>query len=285
MTGARNPAPDGDDLPDWLDQITGVAASLGEDGFEANLMALLNRLLPVDHCTVFTFDPDGQAGHLFTSSKMPEAKAETLAREYVSGYYADDPNYQAARQIGADETEPRLALAPLDEADRYNRDYRQRFFEQSDLIDKAAAMTRLPEGVVYCSFYRMGGSEKFSGADRARLARVLPLVTSLIGAHYRLRTSAGIKGASAAPRPGGAQSVVHSVIGRAEPPFDRLTDREREVCARILLGYTSEAIGLDLDIAPTSVATYRKRAYARLGIASQNELFGLCLEAVDRLSA
>ena len=37
------------------------------------------------------------------------------------------------------------------------------------------------------------------------------------------------------------------------------------------------AMGLDLDIALSSVLTYRKRAYEKLGIASQNELFAIAL--------
>lgn len=281
----RNATTENDpDLPDWLDRITAVAAVLGQDSFETQLMALLNRLLPVDHCTVFTFDPRGQAGHLFTSSKMPAAEAEILAREYVGGFYAQDPNYKAMRRIESDPQEPVVALPALDDEQRYNRAYRERFFERTDLIDKAAAMIRLPEGTVYCSFYRMGGSGKFTDSDRVRLDRVLPLVTSLVGAHYRLRQSpAASEKDSKSTRKGGAQSLVHTIIRSTVPPFDKLTDREREVCARILLGYTSEAIGLDLDIAPTSVATYRKRAYAKLGIVSQNELFSLCLDAVDRM--
>ena len=38
---------------------------------------------------------------------------------------------------------------------------------------------------------------------------------------------------------------------------------------------TVEGTALDLGIAPTSVATYRKRAYQKLGITSQNEIFAL----------
>jgi DNA-binding CsgD family transcriptional regulator len=38
-------------------------------------------------------------------------------------------------------------------------------------------------------------------------------------------------------------------------------------------GYSNEAIALDLDISFHSVRTYRKRAYAKLNVTSQNELF------------
>lgn len=51
-----------------------------------------------------------------------------------------------------------------------------------------------------------------------------------------------------------------------------LSRRESEVCARILYGLSSYGIALDLGIGKESVMTYRKRAYNRLGIASQREL-------------
>lgn len=57
-----------------------------------------------------------------------------------------------------------------------------------------------------------------------------------------------------------------------------LTPRQTEVCARIVLGYSILAISLELGITQNTVSTLRKRAYSRLGICSQNELFGLCLE-------
>ena len=76
--------------------------------------------------------------------------------------------------------------------------------------------------------------------------------------------------------------MVHSVISRGVEPFDRLTTRESEICERILIGYTSTGISLDLGIATSSVNTYRRRAYEKLGIATQNELFSLCLTALNK---
>ena len=78
-----------------------------------------------------------------------------------------------------------------------------------------------------------------------------------------------------------ARSLVHSVISRKVEPFDKLTKRESEVCERILVGFTSTGISLDLDIAESSVNTYRRRAYGKLGIATQNELFSLCISALS----
>ena len=53
----------------------------------------------------------------------------------------------------------------------------------------------------------------------------------------------------------------------------RLSQREAEICAGIVMGYSTLAIGLNCNISTNTVATHRKRAYAKLGISSQNELF------------
>jgi len=45
----------------------------------------------------------------------------------------------------------------------------------------------------------------------------------------------------------------------------------------VMMGRNSEAIALALGISVNSVLTYRKRAYAWLGISSRNELIRLIL--------
>ncbi len=54
-----------------------------------------------------------------------------------------------------------------------------------------------------------------------------------------------------------------------------LTRRELSVCALALAGMTIEGTALNLGLKNTSVITYRKRAYAKLGISSLNEMFSL----------
>jgi DNA-binding CsgD family transcriptional regulator len=52
-----------------------------------------------------------------------------------------------------------------------------------------------------------------------------------------------------------------------------LTSRELDVGARSLAGMTAEGTALELNIKVSSVVTYRKRAYERLGISTLHELF------------
>jgi DNA-binding NarL/FixJ family response regulator len=54
------------------------------------------------------------------------------------------------------------------------------------------------------------------------------------------------------------------------------TPREAQVCQGILLGKKAELIAHDLRVSVTTVATYRQRAYQKLGISSKGALFALC---------
>jgi DNA-binding CsgD family transcriptional regulator len=63
-----------------------------------------------------------------------------------------------------------------------------------------------------------------------------------------------------------------------------LSPREAEVCAGIILGYTTLGISLNFEISVNTVATHRKRAYRKLGISSQNELFSRYFHIVNQLA-
>ena len=56
-----------------------------------------------------------------------------------------------------------------------------------------------------------------------------------------------------------------------------LTQRERQVILRILDGATMARIAGELGLKPTTVITYRSRAYEKLGISSRRELFSAVL--------
>ncbi len=258
--------------PAWLAGLTALCRSLGTPEFEDRLLALLNGVVPVDHCVVFTYAEDDGAGHLFTHGRMPPERAQALAEDYVRKYFARDPNF--ARVTGSGDG---ARLRPLDLDRDYDPAYRNHFFDRNDLIDKASTVGRVEHGSVYCNFYRMGLSGPYSDHDWAELERILPLVTAIISGHYRLLRARGRLSEPSGPR--SATSLVHTLVGQAVTPFDRLTRRERQVCERIVLGYTAVGIGLDLNIAPSSVITYRRRAYDKLGIASHKDLFALCLQA------
>lgn len=266
--------------PIWIEGLTKLCRCIGSKTFESCLLKLLNKVTPIDHCVVFTFG-EGGAGHLFTHGRMQVEEAQQLADDYVKHFHQQDPNF--AQVSGAIESceDSLIPLAPEENsvvADDFAPDfaYKNHFFDRHDLIDKASTVGKVEQGSVYCNFYRMGNSGPYSGKEWQLLESILPLVTTLISTHYRILQMSS----SGGQRPyRNARSLVHNIISKNASPFSQLTPREREVCERILLGYTSVGIGLDLNIAQSSVVTYRRRAYEKLDISTQNELFTLCLTA------
>lgn len=258
--------------PAWLEGLTQLCRCIGSPAFESCLLKLLNKVTPVDHCVVFTYGESG-AGHLFTHGRMRVEEAQQLADDYVRSFHRQDPNFpqlSAATEGCEDCLIPLAVDADIDAA------YQNHFFDRHDLIDKASTIGKVEQGSVYCNFYRMGRSGPYSDKDWQLLEAILPLITTLISTHYRILQL------SPADKQGqyrNARSMVHNIISKNVSPFSQLTPREREVCERILLGYTSVGIGLDLNIAQSSVVTYRRRAYEKLDISTQNQLFTLCLTA------
>jgi DNA-binding NarL/FixJ family response regulator len=93
---------------------------------------------------------------------------------------------------------------------------------------------------------------------------------------------------SAAPRPDATASLAEEadlVLDAAFAGFcaDRLSTRERMVTQMVLRGHSNQSVATLLGIAESTVKNHRKSIYAKLAIASQQELFSLFLtHALDR---
>ena len=76
---------------------------------------------------------------------------------------------------------------------------------------------------------------------------------------------------------GTATPNLWATASRLRSP-ERLPRREVEVCALILFGVSTMGIASRLNIGEETVKTYRKRAYQRLGKATQRELLNWYIE-------
>jgi DNA-binding CsgD family transcriptional regulator len=74
-----------------------------------------------------------------------------------------------------------------------------------------------------------------------------------------------------------SKEAIAEIEGRLHRRFPALTDRERQACARAVVGVTVEGAALELGVALSSVRTYRKRAYRRLGVTNAGELARLVM--------
>ena len=69
----------------------------------------------------------------------------------------------------------------------------------------------------------------------------------------------------------GATPSPHRLSLRRRCPA--LTERELDVCERLLRGWSFDGVAADMVLSVATVKTYRARAFERLGIHFRSELF------------
>ena len=269
---------------DWLIRLNKTIAKLGRAEFEDSLFDLVNAVVRVDHCVVFINNNDGTTAHLFTKSKLSDDICRSLAKAYTERFHVRDPKLGAVGESLPRPDDTQVTLLPQTPAADYDAGYKARFFTDTGLVDKVSSLLQTRKYTIYCSFYRLEESGRFERREFEELSRILPILTNLIFKHSRLW---GLKEKEIHPDPIITQVPLSrtadasaNLLDAKNEVFANLTDREQQVCFRILQGLTSEAISLDLKVAISTIHTYRKRAYGKLGISSQNELFSLYLEFV-----
>ncbi|TWB94612.1 DNA-binding CsgD family transcriptional regulator [Bradyrhizobium macuxiense] len=242
-----------------VSDITPALLAIGRDGFPQALIGALRRVAGVGHCMVFSFTGPRSAACLLDVGNIPTGRDLGIA--YSEHFHQADPNRDAVFE-GQAQAEP--ILLPTFARRMYSDGYRKIFFDDSDIIDKFASAIWTGDTCFYVNFYQITAQGRFSREQIARLAAVAPALTAAVARHFQREPDAD------------PIERLKTLFATTEP-LARLTGREKEVCLRILSGLSSEAIAADLGIGLHSALTYRKRAYDKLGISSQNELFAIAL--------
>ncbi|WP_027544954.1 LuxR C-terminal-related transcriptional regulator [Bradyrhizobium sp. WSM2254] len=236
--------------------VTPAVLAIGRPDFPEVLIETLRRQAAVGHCMVFSLSRAGAAHCLLDAGNIPIGA--DLGAAYAGQFHESDPNRDAMFEGEGGASIMLPAFAPR----MYGARYRKIFFQDSGIVDKCATAIWVDDTCFYVNFYRVAAQGRFSDAQRERLRAIAPAIGASVARHFQR---------SATPD----QSLAALFATRT--PLASLTPREREVCRRILEGFSSEAISQALGISVHSTLTYRKRAYGRLGISSQSELFAIVL--------
>lgn len=235
--------------------VTSAVLAIGRSDFPNVLIDTLRRQAEVGHCMVFALSRAGAAHCLLDAGNIPIGG--DLGAAYAGQFHEADPNRDALFEGEGAAPIMLPAFAPR----MYGARYRKIFFQDSGIVDKCATAIWTGDTCFYVNFYRIAAQGRFSAAQRERLEAIAPAIAASVARHFQ----------TSAPD----QSLAALFATRA--PLATLTPREQEVCRRILSGSSSEAISQALGISLHSTLTYRKRAYERLGISSQSELFAIVL--------
>ncbi|MGQ0686741.1 helix-turn-helix transcriptional regulator [Bradyrhizobium sp.] len=241
--------------------IMPAVLAIGRASFPQTLIGALRRIADVGHCMVFSFRGERSSRCLLDAGNIPIGG--DLGVAYSGHFFLSDPNRDA---IFEGQAAPAPVLLPTFARRMYSDSYRKMFFEDSDIVDKCATAIWVEDTCFYVNFYRITSQGGFRREEVQRLMAVAPAVSAAVARHFQHAEAAD-----------GDPAQRLKLLFANAAPFAALTGREKEVCLRILSGFSSEAIASELGISLHSALTYRKRAYEKLAISSQNELFAIVL--------
>ena len=238
-----------------------AVAALGTVAFAAELLAALNRAVAVDHLSLMRFEDRQRPPVLESAVWRGGERVAEVQRAYLEGLYRHDPNLKHAG--------PEVALLRLHRDAIVNFEYQQACYVRAGLIERLTVAAPHIGRLVALNLYRREQSGPFAAREVAAIEDLAPFLAALAIKHVGMLGTL-LRSRSRADR-------IAALATRLQALDGRLTRRELDVLARILAGMSSQGIALDLRISLNTVLTYRKRAYSRLRVSSQAELFSLCL--------
>jgi DNA-binding CsgD family transcriptional regulator len=229
----------------------------------------INAFLPVECCTVLAYESDRNPRLLSAASYDGADKSQwsifNTASLYVREGFRLDPVLAILRTISLDQGQAGILIHRQRAADVADPAVRAGCFGYDKVVDRIVMLAQVgKQRWVATQLHRTAAQGCFSGAELETLCGLAPLLSSCAVTHYR----------SDSDNETCYRGSVTDGIGELCPS---LTTREREVLLRILDGLTTERIATDLAIRPTTVITYRTRAYEKLGVSSRRELFAVVL--------
>ena len=230
-----------------------VISSLETPELAADLVGLLECVTGYERAVFVIYFKSGQAVPIY-SNLSGEAARITLD-PYFDGAYLLDPWYN---MVLADAPDGVYRLANCAPDDFTGSEYYREYYAHLGLEDECAVFLWLSDQA--CLVLSMGTGEGRSAAPDgpARMSELLPCLRPLCTRHWQGVTPEHVTG---------PQSIEELCVQMG------LSDREVQVTAMFLRGYSNKIIANHLDISTETVKVYRKRINKKLGTSSVREVF------------
>lgn len=233
--------------------LAGVIACVGRADFGQAALECLNAALPVGWWSVYrVFESAPPQLYLHGSFRVPDGTDQSWT-VYRDGLYRSDRTFDAARSTDGRE---RHAITQW-QARELPAAHREHIYARHRLRERVSlTLDEGTQGVFALNLYRHESQPEFETRDVALLSLIGRPLLATMQLHLR---------------------VARESLPRHDDPLATLPRREREVCERLLRGWTHDGVAADLGLSPGTVRTYRDRAFERLGLRNRHELFALAL--------
>lgn len=235
--------------------IAACIEALGSERFYPRFFQWVGSLAAIGQYMVFVFSADQQTAscRLAHNVASPDLGLQ-LAAQYIDGNYQQDTLLaKLAEELLNHPRHPacelllRGSLTPV---------YRRRFFNRPELSGKFAIAVRdeASQELFYINLYHAGQLASFSPRELQLLEQNAAIISALLLRQFKTEVQ---------------QSSAQYLRTAA------LSEREAKVCELILEGHTTKTMARILQVAESSIVTYRKRAYQKLRISRKSELLSL----------
>ena len=255
--------------------LASMVHRLGEPGFAPGLLQDVAPLLPAASWSVYRTGQRCKPMLFMSASLGVPDTTQDCWWAYLSGPYRSDNTWGRAFD-DVPQAPPQTRLCHVT-ANEVQAEHRARVYEAHGVAERVSVAEYEDDGSVFAvNFYRHKHQRPFSDRHIGAFESVAPVMLALTRKHIRLSRHAAPT-AHAQDRQPAAPDTPSALRMRLLRLQAGLTDRELDVCTRLLQGMTYEGISSDLGLGVPTVKTYRNRAFARLGIHFRNELFARVL--------
>ncbi|MCC8395254.1 helix-turn-helix transcriptional regulator [Paraburkholderia sp. MMS20-SJTR3] len=257
-------------------RATGLVAAIAQpepDELAASILRTVGDALPVSQCTVFAYEFDARPRTVSAADHRGGRFLREVAERYAAHFYALDGNraiIDASGPGGKNRRPPSRDALVLHQqrGDEIEHEaYRAACYAQPNVSDRLSLLVQPLDSVwLSVNLYRDRAHGVFAAGELEYLESVAPLFAHAATAHYALNGQH-------------QQGPGAAMLARLRRLCPALTPRELDVLRGTLEGASAAGIAEGMGVKATSVVTYQKRAYARLGISNQRQLFALCMRA------
>ncbi len=262
----------------WMEGAAALIRAVDQPAFPPLVTAFLRRICPMQDCVVTAYARSVRPVVIYY--ELDPDQVDLSVTQYEKGAYRLDPFYHACTGGEPPGVYRLLDLAPDDfRRSTYYRDY----YNLMRPFDEIGLLVR-PDSEVSIMFSVSLPQQSAGRRDRQidQLRAAFPLLAAAIERHWGAEAAARLRqGGTGRGRPSNARSANARASRQSQDEgfgAAALSSREAEVVDLVLRGHSSQAISFRLGIAEATVKIHRKNAYAKLGVASQAELFAQYLD-------
>lgn len=222
------------------------------------ILQAINQVSGVDYISMVEHSNSGrkpiQVAHSAKESQAQRDLTKECFERYCNQYFRQDPVTHLFDQMhGNNMQNDRVAALHVMREDIPNHAWKRDIYERENLPDRLSFLfSPGPKCLLAVNLYRSAARGPFTHHELEALLPIGSLIAqvfkSLVGSHKALTC-------------GSASVELEKKLEYLAPG---LSPRERAVCARIAEGMSVDGIAVDLNVAPSTVMTLRKRAYAKL---------------------